>query len=538
MTPQPLKRRFERLLDGPFDLLVIGGGVYGAWIAYDAALRGLRVALVEQDDWAAATSSSSSKLIHGGLRYLEQRDFGLVRKSLDERRRLVQLAPHQIRPLRFALPVYAGARPGRLKLKAGLWLYDRLAGRRQPVGPHEGFSSAAFGTKYPFVRTDGLRGGFTYGDCGTDDARLVLEVVAAASQHGAVVVNHTRAERLVVEDGRVVGAMLQDRESGTTTTVRAGLTFNCAGPWLDKLGDASDVVAPQIRMSKGAHLVLPALPTEDAFLLPTSDGRIVFLIPWYGRTLLGTTDTDYRAKPGAVRTESDDVAYLLNEANRYLDTQLLPADIIATFAGLRVFPSSPDARTYTISREWQCVETTPGLLSSIGGKYTSARADSALGVDRVLAALGREPVACRTGDQPLPWTPTEAFDTFRTAAVSRGVAAGLDEQTAWFAVGRHGRRFDDLIELCQARPELAARIVSDAPFCLGDLLLAVRDEMARSLVDALRRRMPLLLLARPDRQALERCAALAREVLHWSDDRCRQERQEVAAIVDSQRPPT
>ena len=232
-----MKREFEKLRTGPFDLLVIGGGIYGAWIAYDAALRGLRVAIVEKEDWAAGTSSASSKLIHGGLRYLEHRHFGLVRRALDERRRLCRLAPHRMAPLRFVLPVYEGARAGRLRLKLGLWLYDRLGGKRQPVPRHESLARADFQRDYPFIEQDRLRGGFTYGDVVTDDARYTLEIVDGAIGAGVVAVNRAEAHGLLQEFGRVAGARIEDRETGKRIEVRAtvpptvpapGVRISCA----------------------------------------------------------------------------------------------------------------------------------------------------------------------------------------------------------------------------------------------------------------------------------------------------------------------
>jgi glycerol-3-phosphate dehydrogenase len=518
-----------------FDLLVIGGGIYGAWVAYDAALRGLRVALVEQRDWAAGTSSASSKLIHGGLRYLEQRDFGLVRTSLDERRRLAQLAPHRVTPLRFALPIYAGSRVGRLRLKAGLWLYDRIGGGGQPVRGHRYLGRRALLERYGFLAAGGLRGGFEFGDCQTDDARFTLEIVGGAIDAGAVALNRVRATRLLHDGSRVAGAEVQDLETQATLEVRARLTFDCAGPWVQKLLDGTGVAVEGLtRLSKGVHLVLPALPTEDAFLLMTDEGRVVFLIPWYGRTLLGTTDTDYTGAPGFERVEMRDVGYLLDQANRCLDgAPWGQSDVIGSFAGLRALPSAADASPSTISREWSMVELADGLLASVGGKYTSARADAAEGVDRALQLLGREPIPCPTGERPTPWAPRSgAFHDWRATAISRGMAVGLDEEAAESCALRHGSRVDRLLELMDNEPELARRIVPEAPFCRGEVVFAAKDEMARTLIDVLRRRIPLLLLAPPARTVLLEVAELMAAALDWTAERVERE---VATITDAHR---
>ena len=314
-----MEREFHRLASGPYDLLVVGGGIYGAWTAYDAALRGLHVALVEQRDWAGATSSASSKLIHGGLRYLEYGHLGLVRKTLDERRRLARLAPHRVRPLRFLFPVYRSDRVGMLRMSLGMWLYDRLAGRGQPVAPHRRLDRDEV-LQLADLEPDRLRGGFLFGDCRTDDARYTLEIVDGAWSAGGTVVNRTRAGELLLEDGRIVGARVEDMESFETIDVRAATVVSCTGAWnLELPPGTRPARSVATRLTKGVHLVLPARESEDALVISSNDdARIVFLIPWYGRTLLGTTDTDFRGDPREVRVEREDVDYLLERANGVL----------------------------------------------------------------------------------------------------------------------------------------------------------------------------------------------------------------------------
>ncbi|HKQ61575.1 MAG TPA: glycerol-3-phosphate dehydrogenase/oxidase, partial [Candidatus Polarisedimenticolaceae bacterium] len=346
-----MKREFARLGAGAFDLVVVGGGIYGAWTAYDAALRGLRVALVEQRDWAAGTSSASSKLIHGGLRYLEQLRFGLVRQGLNERARLLRLGPHRVRPLRFVLPVYAGDRVGLRRLQLGLWLYDRLGGgaleRPATLAPGE------LRRRCAFVRGEGLQAGLTFGDAQTDDARFTLEIVDGACAAGAVAVNRARAE-LVAREGAIAGVIVHDLESDQRTELRARAVVCCAGPWTDEL--LRGVVpegALRTRYSKGVHLALPALAGDAALLvMPRADRRVVFLLPWYGRTLVGTTDTDYAGRPEDARAEPADVAYLLGEANRVLGgAGWSAADVQASFAGVRTLPRTGATRPSEVSRE-------------------------------------------------------------------------------------------------------------------------------------------------------------------------------------------
>jgi glycerol-3-phosphate dehydrogenase len=321
-----MKRDFPAL-QGEFDLLVCGGGIYGAWTAYDAALRGLKVALVEQGDWAGATSSASSKLIHGGLRYLETYDFRLVRKALKERKMLLQIAPHRVWPLRFGVPVFADSRNGRWKLKAGLTLYDTLAGFPEARMSHRHFDQAHFSEHFPFLDDVALKGGFTYGDAQTDDARLVLELVAGALAHGAVCVNYAKLVAWNEQRGQVCGATVQDGVSGLALQVHARQCVSTAGQWTA----ASAQGRSWCRLSKGIHLVMPALPTNEAILLTArEDGRVFFIIPWYGRTLLGTTDTDYRGDIDRVVVEVEDVDYLLAAANRYLKTAWTKQDVIGS----------------------------------------------------------------------------------------------------------------------------------------------------------------------------------------------------------------
>lgn len=526
-----MRRDFSLLARGPFDLLVIGGGIYGAWTAYDAALRGLRVALVERTDWAAGTSSGSSKLIHGGLRYLEQLRFGLVRTSLRERRILARLAPHRVRPLRFFIPVVRGARVGRVRWKLGLSLYDALAGGGQPVGPHQSFSSGDIAERFPFLRHDALIGGLAYGDCMTDDARYTLEIVDGALGAGVAAVNGAEATRLLRHQGRVSGAEVRDVETGTALEVRATVTVSCNGAW------RADTLLPpsstQTRTTKGVHLVLPALPADDAFLLlAPSDGRVIFLIPWYGRTLLGTTDTPYGGQPDAVRVESRDVDYLLDAANTYVEPSWRPSDVLGSFAGIRVLQNQPDVDPSDVTREWSLDEPALGLLAPVGGKYSTARTDSALAVDRVMKLVGRHSGGRPTADRSFPWAPPEEFETWVEKAVERGLAVGLDRDTALTTAMRFGSRLDEVHERIRRRPDLAARLHADLPFCRAEVGHAIEHEMARSLSDILRRRIPLAVLARLDSRVTADVAALAASVLAWTPEQIRHQLTQLSTATD------
>lgn len=508
-----MKRDWSALADKTFDLLVIGGGIYGAWTAYDAALRGLKVALVDQGDWAGATSSASSKLVHGGLRYLETYEFKLVKKALAERQMLLEAAPHRVWPLRFGVPVYADSRVGMLMLKAGLSIYDLLAGNLfsgksgKTAMSHRRFGREDFSRRFSILQSNGLKGGFTYADAQTDDARLVLEIVDGAISHGAVCVNYCRLDSLVEEGGKAIGAMLHDRVDGKDCRVFAKQIVNASGCWM------SEEEGVRCRLTKGVHLVMPATSLTEALLLTAkSDGRVFFVIPWYGRTLLGTTDTDYQGSLDHVAVETGDVAYLLAEANRYLNTGWNADDVIGSYAGLRALMYSDVAAPSAASRDWQLETARNGVHYSIGGKLTSAREDAACIVDAVCEALGVS-MPCATMGRKFPWAPEENMAGELTLLQSQACNMGMDGDAAMWLVRRHGKRAEQVFS--DLDPALAGRIVPDLPFTYADLLLCAREEMVVHLDDLLRRRMPLLILSRLGKAQLTGIAELVAPVLGW-----------------------
>jgi glycerol-3-phosphate dehydrogenase len=513
-----MKRDFASLSNANFDLLVCGGGVYGAWTAYDAALRGLKVALVEQGDWACATSSASSKLIHGGLRYLESFDFKLVKKALRERDMLLRAAPHRVWPLRFGVPVYADSRISRLQLKAGLTLYDLLAGSPDANMRHRYFGRSAFARRYAALAQQGLRGGFTYADAQTDDARLVLELVAGAMQAGAVCVNQSRLLALHETNGKVSGARVQDMCSGASQDIQARRVVYASGQWMT----AAPPSREWCRLSKGVHLILPALLEDEALLLTArSDGRVFFVIPWYGLTLLGTTDTDYRGDIEHVTVEPSDVDYLLREVNHYLGTQWTEQDVIGSYAGVRVMRQSAAASPSAVSRDWELKQGADGVFYSVGGKITSAREDAAVIVDTVCAQLGVD-VPCRTQGRGFPWA-VDDFAAWSGSVVGQAGRLGIDAECAKWLMRRHGKRVGDILHDVTRTPSLAARIVPVLPFIYADLLFCAREEMVVHLEDLLRRRMPLLILTKLTEELVRQIAAAVAATLGWDEARVQRE---------------
>lgn len=513
-----MKRDFAALTASPFDLLVCGGGIYGAWTAYDAALRGLKVALVEQADWAGATSSASSKLIHGGLRYLESYDFKLVKKALAERGMLLETAPHRVWPLRFGVPVYADSRISRLQLKAGLILYDLLARIPDAGMRHRYFNRSNFAKRFSALSPEGLRGGFTYADAQTDDARLVLELVAGAMAAGAVCVNHCKLVALTEINGKVSGATAQDRVGGEIRHVQARQVVNATGQWLT----ASEESRAWCRLSKGVHLILPEMLGDEALLLTAkSDGRVFFMIPWYGLTLVGTTDTDYRGDIEHVAVEKADVDYLLSEVNHYLGSQWTARDVIGSYAGVRVMRQSDAAHPSAVSRDWELKRSSDGVFYSVGGKLTSAREDAAAIADAVCAELGLD-VSCRTKGRAFPWAPDD-FAACSIAIVEQAHKLGIDAECSKWLMRRHGKRASEILRDVENDAALAERVVPELPFVYADLLFCAREEMVVHLDDLLRRRMPLLILAKLTESELGQIAERVAGALGWDEARVKQE---------------
>ncbi len=443
-----MKRDLLRLSSRSFDLLVVGGGVMGAGIAWDASLRGLSCALVEGGDFASGTSSKTTKLIHGGIRYLENFQWKLVRQSIRERKILLESAPELVKPLPFLIPVAGSAPRPWLLVKIGVTLYDWFAGRASLQRP-QFLDRERLTRAEPLLSDSGTEKGALYTDAQMDDARLVLEVVRAAAGTGAVVANHCGVARLNLEAGKVTGAELEDRLTGKRFLIRAAVVVNATGPWVDRLRRLADPAAkPVVRPSKGIHLVYPGMGLKQALLLSSSkDRRIFFLIPWRGLTLIGTTDTDYEGDPGDAVARKEDVDYLIEETNRRLPKLNLRKDqILSTFAGVRPLVLQEKKDPWAVSRSHLIHEDSNGLISLVGGKFTTFRYAAQELVDRIAGRFsGRSLAPCRTDQTPL------------------GAEARADREPA--------------------RP-----LCPHHPFTLPDIRYAVQEEMAMTISDLLWRR--------------------------------------------------
>ncbi len=486
-----------------FDLCVIGGGINGAAVARDAALRGLTVALLESRDFASGTSSRSSKLVHGGVRYLQQGDVALVLESCRERDLLrTRVAPHLVRGQRFVFPIYEDDSVAVWQLRVGLTVYDLLAGFRN-VEPHRHLTVAGVREHEPALAVEGLCGGALYFDCWTDDARLTLETVLAARSLGAAVLNHAEVTALEKDaGGRLAAAQVRDMLSGATTLVRARAFVNVAGPWLDHVRRLDDPGAPpRLRLTKGVHAIFDRsrIGNRDAVVIRGLDGRVMFAIPWQSQTLVGTTDTFYSGDPAEVRADGDDVDYLLGAVNRaFPSADVTARDIISTYAGLRPLVAPEDERSASdVSREDQIFESPAGLISLGGGKLTTHRHVAELLVDRVAEGLGRKTGRCRTAEVPLP------------GAVGVEAGSSMDavpESREEHIRSRYGALAAEVGGLVRDDERLAERAVADLPDLLAEVVHAVDFEMASTLEDVLARRTHIGLRSRERGGAVLRVA--------------------------------
>ena len=418
----------DRLTGGTFDVLVIGGGINGAGVARDAALRGLSVALIERDDFASGTSSRSSRLIHGGVRYLEHAFLHLVFEASRERRLLLRLAPELVQPLQFTWPLYRGARIPGWKLGAGLWLYDLLALFRN-VGRHRRYSRTETLAAEPGLSTGDLLGGDSYWDASTDDVRLTLANAVDATRHGAVLLNHASVTGLVLENGRAAGATVRDAFSGETFEVRARVVMNATGPWSDSIHKLEDPNARAVvRGTKGVHIAVPAERVGNhgaLIVLAPQDGREMFVLPAGAQTIIGTTDTPTTEHPDEVRASRAEVRYLLDAVNHYFPSaKLTDDDVIAAWAGIRpLIASGNGGDPAKASREHEIVTGPRGVVSVSGGKLTTYREMSSQLVDRIEQALGRPVTPSPTLTRPLASPGAEFACTIADVLVRRSKIA-------------------------------------------------------------------------------------------------------------------
>jgi len=532
-------RRIEELSRAPFDLLIIGGGITGAGIARDAAMRGMSVALVERTDFACGTSSRSSRLIHGGVRYLEHGEFHLVFESSRERRILLEIAPHLVRPLPFLWPVYEGARIPAWMLGAGLFLYDLLSLFRN-VSRHRRLSAGMVAEREPALMRQGLTGGAVYFDAATDDARLTVLTARAAAASGATILNHVEARSLCDTDGAMRRVTLVDRIGGRELTASARIVVNAAGPWSDDVRRLAVPSAPSgLRGTKGVHIALPHDRVRNrgaVTLLSNVDGRVFFVLPAGDAfTIVGTTDSDYAGPLDSVRATPSDVDYLLRSANAFFpEAHLETSDVVSAWAGVRPLVADPHGDPSSVSREHALTWNAPAFLSVTGGKLTTYRSMAAEVVDEVLRALGRRSPPARTDRVPLPGGELETLAAEEECA-SRTIAApetAASRALATHLVQSYGSEWRSVWRRAQSAPHLAAPLAPPLPYIGAELVHAVECEMALTLGDLLIRRLhPAFELRDNARSIAPAAATIVAPSLDWDAARVAEELEEYAEEV-------
>jgi glycerol-3-phosphate dehydrogenase len=486
------EKSLARFRDEEFDLAVIGAGINGAAVARDASMRGLKVALIERGDFACATSSRSSKLIHGGFRYLPQGQFKLVYEALRERERLRhRTAPHLVHPIQFLFPVYRGRGFNRFTMAMGLTLYDLLA--RMPFKEwHSSLNASEVRETEPALSRERLTGGAMYFDAWADDARVTFENVLDADLHGAAVANYAAVESFSMADGKITSASVRDLIGGAVCEVRAKKFLNATGPWVDDIRQMDDPTSkPCVRLTKGVHLVFArtVLPVRESLVLADESGRIVFVMPHDRYVLVGTTDTDFTGNPATVRTEITDVEYLLAVLAESLPgIKLTNADVATSFAGLRALIREDKEAPSSVPREEVILESLSGLITVAGGKFTTHRAIAQKIVDLVMKRVGRAAGICPTLATPFPGArPLDARDGSGSSAAMRSIPSAAAE----ILKARYGTRAPIVARIASRRPELAEPLSRNCPAIGAEVVNAVSSEMAHSVGDFLIRRTSL-----------------------------------------------
>jgi len=521
-----MQRALSRLSSEIFDVLIIGGGATGCFTARDCALRGLSVALVEARDFASATSAHSSKLAHGGLRYLRNSEFGLVRESLRERLGLMRIAPHMVRPLPFLLPLYNAGFAERTKLRAGLTLYDllsfdrnRLEDPSQCLPGHRWVSPAAALERDPVLAGEGFEGAFEYHDAQMySPERIALECLIDADAHGAAIANYVSADRLLLKDGKVEGVTVHEVMTGAAFDIRAKTVMVAAGPWADLFLEQATGhrAAHKLIRSKGIHLLVPQISTA-ALTIEAGNGHL-FALPWRGHTLLATTDTPFSGDPSSVGVSESDVEILLDGFRKHLPSAGLGVEHVKFFyAGLRPLVSDGSKDSYNVSRRSELVdhgkdEQLDGVFSALGGKWTTSRALAQTITDAVAKKLGKKARACATATTPLPGGRFDRFDemvrgyqkTWPGISTVRNMAHMLG---ARLPAALKGARLTDLVALDKSGDTLA------------QVRLALEEEMVLTLEDMVMRRTALGQFGPPKPSAIRKVADVMAAHLGWNDDK-------------------
>ena len=513
----------------PYDLVVVGAGINGLGVARDAAARGLRVLVLEQDDICSGVSAWSGRLVHGGLRYLEHRDFALVRESLRERERLFRLAPHLVRPRRLLMPLYRHNRRPAWLIRVGMVVYDALSFDKK-TGRHEVLDASRARARFSGIATEGLTGAAVFTDGQVEYAeRLCVEVAVAAVGDGAEIRTKSRVEEPVLEGTRVAGVRYRDTATGQMHEVAARVVLNVAGPWIDRIFRRGAPQQPRLNGgTKGSHLVVerfPGAPDDVVYYESKTDGRLVLVIPWMGRYLIGTTDLRFDRDPGEARCDESEMQYLLDEVNTLVPgAGLTSEDVLFTYSGVRPLPYAPGVEEKEVPRSHVLHDHAPelsGLVTVVGGKLTTYRQLAEDAVDDVFRRLGRRGPDCVTAGLPLPGAVGDQ------AAVARYLRErGLGHRTADRLLALYGGRAVDVVREADADPGMLEVVHEPTGTIAAQLVFAVRHELARTLTDVLARRVLLAFEPGHGLESLDRAAEVLAQDLGWAPERAAAEAEE------------
>jgi glycerol-3-phosphate dehydrogenase len=529
-----------------YDVIIVGAGINGAGIARDAAMRGLKVLLLDKGDISNGTTAASTRLIHGGLRYLEHFEIGLVRESLREREVLLHIAPHLVKPIPLLIPIYRGGQRSRLRVKAGMITYDLLS-MDKSLRRHKMLTKEQVLSAEPGLNQEGLTGAAQYYDCQVQYAeRLALENALAARENGATVRTYFRLDRLAHQDQRVCGVEYTDVISGTTGKALAPIIINAAGPWVDEIVERGSARTGRlIGGTKGSHIIVngfPGAPLAGLYVEARSDGRPFFIIPWNKLYLIGTTDIRYCGSLDALTADEHEISYLINEANHVIPgAQLSRASVLYSYAGVRPLPYAEGKQESSITRRHMIHDhfedpgsPLDGLISVIGGKLTTYRSLSEQVVDRVFKKLGRMSPRCRTGEVPLPGAAGDAVSGFADESRSEPASG---EATLDHLISVYGNRARRVLKVIHRQPELARQIDPHTGAIAAEIVFAFDEELARTLVDVLMRRTMIGMGSDLGRGSVDAVLEVCKAGLGWSEERIERERNDYLMDITRFNPP-
>jgi glycerol-3-phosphate dehydrogenase len=525
-----MKRDLKAMTEKTYDLLVIGGGITGACVLWDAALRGLKVALLDKSDFGAATSAATSKLIHGGLRYLKTMELGLVRESLQERRILEMIAPHLVYPMPFVFPAYGWGMRGLPAVISAMVFYDTLAYDRKwindddrKIPAHERLNAEEIIELAPGLQKEGLKGGVVYHDCQMySPERLTLEFILSGVEYGADAINYAEVTELISERDAIAGVRARDVLTDEEYLIRSKVTINATGPWADlMLGKLKGKTHHGLVRSKGIHIITKSIGKDKAITLQTPNGRHFFIIPWRGHSLIGTTDELFKGNPDDFKVTEKDILDLLSEVNEgYPIANLKRSDVLFHYGGLRPIvekETSIEVEVYDASRKYEIYDheaddQIKGFITVIGGKYTTSRNLAEQLVDLTVKKLGKEALPCMTHTTPLYGGDITRYTTFVERAKMRR-PAGLSDEIIENLCRNYGTRYLDVISCAGKKLE---KVSADLPDIMAEAVYSLKNEMAVRLTDILFRRTGICTLGNPGIDAIDNIASIAAKELKWT----------------------